>query len=431
MDVQTNSWIFQDTTTIGNGTTFKSGRNNQITIYITGDSLSRTILFEGCDGESTPNWFPITAVKLSDLTSATSTTGNNEAWTIDLAQWVGIRCRISAIVGGTVKITGRVVEVENSLIQKSDVILAGSQTKLLAQALNQVVTKGTNYYLTGDVTNYKNKTVQIFSTADGYCGLEINLNNQWRSLSSSQNIIYQDSFVGVDGDALASAWEVTKVGTYTDATTYAKIYGNKMRMNIAGTAGVPKVQAVINKPIYLSREYVIKFVLDETLFTAASASREFKVGITPTKPTTGGTEVGGLTNSKTLLNIYGADAYRTGGVKILDIDTPSDAQEYTIILTATKLKIYRGTTLLCEFADTYDQTQYYVWFQGMVHYTAGPFTFTIDDVMVYNRDVTAKVLAGIPYVKTITDAIAGNMRVNFMADFGADAVVDIAIIGQG
>lgn len=307
----------------------------------------------------------------------------------------------------------------------------GSPARLIAESLSQAVTKGTSSYLTGDVSNYTNKTVQVYSTADGYCGIEVYLNGQWRSLSSSQNIIYQDAFTGADGDALSSNWEVTKVGTYTDADTYAKIYGNKMRMNVAGTAGIPKVQAVINKPIYLSREYVIKFEVDETLFTAASASREFRVGITPTKPTTGGTEVGGLTNSKMLLNIYGADAYRTGGVKILDIDTPSDAQEYTIIINATKMMIYRGTTLLCEYADTYDQTQYYVWFQGMVYYAAGPLTFTIDDVMVYNRDVTAKVLAGIPYVKTISDAIVGNMRVNFMADFGADAVADIAIIGQG
>jgi hypothetical protein len=313
---------------------------------------------------------------------------------------------------------------------KPDIEIVGNKAVLVASALDQAVTKGTNKYLTGDVTNYKNKTVQIYSSADGYCGIEVYLNGQWRSLSSSQNIIYQDDFTGDDGDTLDATWEETKVGAYTDAETYAKIYGNKMRMNIAGSAGIPKVQAVINKPIYLSREYVIKFVIDETLFTAASASREFRMGITPTKPTTG-TEVGSITNSKVLFDIHGADLYRTGGVKILDIDTPSDAQEYTIILTATKLKIYRGTTLLCEFADTYDQTQYYVWFQGMVHYTAGPLTFTIDDVMVYNRDVTAKVLAGIPYVKTITDAIAGNMRVNFMADFGADAVVDIAIIGQG
>lgn len=152
MQISTNTWLFQNATTTGNGNIFKSGRNDQITIYITGDSTSRTILFEGCDAESTPNWFPIPAVKLSDLTSATSTTGNNEVWVIDMAQWVGVRCRISAIAGGTVKITGRVVEVGNSLIKNKDVQIIGNKS---GKQASDTITRpnDTTAYSTGDVVS--------------------------------------------------------------------------------------------------------------------------------------------------------------------------------------------------------------------------------------------------------------------------------------
>ncbi len=40
MNVQTNNWVFQDTTTTGDGLEYKSGRNDQITVYITGSSSS-------------------------------------------------------------------------------------------------------------------------------------------------------------------------------------------------------------------------------------------------------------------------------------------------------------------------------------------------------------------------------------------------------
>lgn len=396
-------------------------------------SISGTYVFS-------PSTRTVTIAGLDELTMDNllyieDVTANKVLWSFDGTVWAPGGSIDGLVVTLDCSMTGLsstdTLNIYVDIDESSSILVEGTKSVVLAEALNQSVLKGTNNYLSADVTRYKNKTVQIYSSADGYCGLEVSLNNQWRSLSSSQNIIYQDAFTGNDGDALASAWEVTKTGTYTDATTYALIYGNKMKLNIAGTAGIPKVQALVNKPIYLSREYVIKFTLDETLFTSAVASREFHMGITPTKPTTGGTEVGGLTNSKILLYLYNGDIFRTGSVKILDNDSPSASQEYTIIINATKLKIYRGTTLLCEYADTYDQTQYYVWFQGMVNYAAGPLGFTIDNFLLYNRDVTSKVLANTLYTKTISDAIVGNMRVNFLADFGADATADIRIIGQG
>lgn len=114
MDIQTNSWVFQDTTTTGNGNVFKSGRNDQLTIYISGDSTSREVHIEGCDSDD--NWYSVPALKLPEMTIASVVTENNTAYSINLANYVGIRCRVSAINGGTVRITGRVVDMGASLI---------------------------------------------------------------------------------------------------------------------------------------------------------------------------------------------------------------------------------------------------------------------------------------------------------------------------
>jgi len=136
MNVQTNSWIFQDNvTTTGNGVTFKTGRNNQMAVYII-SSANYTVHFEGCDGSSTPNWFPIPAVKLPELTIATSVTGNaNQVFVIDLAHFAGVRCRVSAVSGGTLKITGRVVDVGASLITNIPTNLNATITTPIQTAL--------------------------------------------------------------------------------------------------------------------------------------------------------------------------------------------------------------------------------------------------------------------------------------------------------
>ncbi len=136
MNVYSNSWIFQDNvTTTGNGVTFKTGRNNQMAVYII-SSANYTVHFEGCDGSSTPNWFPIPAVKLPELTIATSVTGNaNQVFVIDLAHFAGVRCRVSAISGGTLKITGRVVDVGASLITNIPTNLNATITTPIQTAL--------------------------------------------------------------------------------------------------------------------------------------------------------------------------------------------------------------------------------------------------------------------------------------------------------
>lgn len=114
MNIQTNTWVFQNSaTTTGNGTSFQTGRNNQMTVYVIG-SGSFTVVFEGSDSESTPNWYAIPAVKLLDLT-VVSSTSTNGAYVIDLAHFVSVRCRISSITG-TVKVVGRIVDVGSTLL---------------------------------------------------------------------------------------------------------------------------------------------------------------------------------------------------------------------------------------------------------------------------------------------------------------------------
>ena len=69
---------------------------------------------EGCDSDD--NWYSVPALKLPEMTIASVVTENNTAYSINLANYVGIRCRVSAINGGTVRITGRVVDMGASLI---------------------------------------------------------------------------------------------------------------------------------------------------------------------------------------------------------------------------------------------------------------------------------------------------------------------------
>lgn len=105
-----NNFIFQDSaSSISIGNIYSPNTEDQITIFITGTSISRTINFEGSDGEG--NWFPALAVKLPDMTMASSTTGINEVWVLDTSNFVKYRINIVAISGGTVRITGKIVNM--------------------------------------------------------------------------------------------------------------------------------------------------------------------------------------------------------------------------------------------------------------------------------------------------------------------------------
>lgn len=189
MNIQTNSWIFQDTTTIGNGKVFKSGRNDQLTIYITNTANSFTVEFEGCDGETTPNWYPIPAVKFPELTTAIST-NTSGVYVINLANWIGVRCRVSAISGGTVKITGRVVDVGASLITNIPTTMNATITTPIQTAL-----------LHGTSTNNGTTATLVDSTKN----LELNSLNNRTIKFTVDNTEYIRNITSSVGDTIGFA----------------------------------------------------------------------------------------------------------------------------------------------------------------------------------------------------------------------------------
>jgi len=106
------------------GEIFYSSTGDNVTIYISGNSTSRTILFQGCDESG--NWYSIQGVRLSDFTKATSTTGTAEVWNFDMTYWVGIRMNVTAVAGGTVNIIGKVVDSGHALAVSTTTSKVGS-----------------------------------------------------------------------------------------------------------------------------------------------------------------------------------------------------------------------------------------------------------------------------------------------------------------
>jgi hypothetical protein len=94
-----------DARAAGNGTAFSVGGYSVLTFEISGTSTSRTIIFEGAGASGI--FQAIQAVKLSDFSLATQTTGNSELWQVDVEGLHQFRARVSAVAGGGVTIKGR------------------------------------------------------------------------------------------------------------------------------------------------------------------------------------------------------------------------------------------------------------------------------------------------------------------------------------
>lgn len=106
MIVNNERFVFQDKETSASvGTDMISEKCDHVTLYITGTATSSLVLFEGSDKDG--NWYASPAIRLSDLSCSSQTTGINEAWTIDLSNWFSVRTNISSISGGYITITGR------------------------------------------------------------------------------------------------------------------------------------------------------------------------------------------------------------------------------------------------------------------------------------------------------------------------------------
>ena len=112
MAIRTIHTFQSEATAIGNGTEYMINFNHEgeliIVLDITGTTTSRTIIFE-CAGENGV-YSNIIGYKMSDVTLASQTTGNNELWQFDLTGLSKFRARISAIVDGNVTIKGKVID---------------------------------------------------------------------------------------------------------------------------------------------------------------------------------------------------------------------------------------------------------------------------------------------------------------------------------
>jgi hypothetical protein len=77
---------------------------NIITLEITSTG-NATVVFEGSIGNG--NFYPLQAIRLSDFSNATGTTGSNlgELWTLDISALVHFRVRVTS-VSGTVSVNG-------------------------------------------------------------------------------------------------------------------------------------------------------------------------------------------------------------------------------------------------------------------------------------------------------------------------------------
>ena len=92
------------------GARLKVKHYNTVTFGISGTSSSRTVAFKGVDANGDEK--TIMCVKLSDFTTASSTTGTGaaEIWQVDVTGLEKFFTDLTAVAGGNVTIKGRVVE---------------------------------------------------------------------------------------------------------------------------------------------------------------------------------------------------------------------------------------------------------------------------------------------------------------------------------
>ena len=87
------------------GDLFFCGDYKTLTVEIYGSSSTRTIDFVSTLFSGNP--IPLWGVKVSDGTTANTTTGNNEAWQFDIQGLENVYFDLTAVDGGDVTITGR------------------------------------------------------------------------------------------------------------------------------------------------------------------------------------------------------------------------------------------------------------------------------------------------------------------------------------
>jgi hypothetical protein len=86
---------------------YEVGKYRTLTIEVYGTSASRTVNFSSIGYSGAV--YPLTGVRLSDLSVATSTTGTGEIWTFEVAGLDFIKIDVVSIAGGNVSVKGRFV----------------------------------------------------------------------------------------------------------------------------------------------------------------------------------------------------------------------------------------------------------------------------------------------------------------------------------
>jgi hypothetical protein len=94
-------------TAAADGNSFPVGRYRTLTVEIYGTSATRTVAFMGVGPSGAA--YAISGVKLSDLTTGTTTTGTGELWQFDITGLSQVIMDLTAVAGGNVTVKGKAV----------------------------------------------------------------------------------------------------------------------------------------------------------------------------------------------------------------------------------------------------------------------------------------------------------------------------------
>jgi hypothetical protein len=100
--------VFHDAATaVSTGLSLDVYRLRTLTIEVSGTSATRTVAFKGIGPSGTA--YAIAGVKLSDLTTGSTTTGTGELWQFDITGLTQVIMDLTAVAGGNVTVKGKAV----------------------------------------------------------------------------------------------------------------------------------------------------------------------------------------------------------------------------------------------------------------------------------------------------------------------------------
>jgi hypothetical protein len=102
------NFVFQNAATAtGNGNLLRVNKGDIVTLEIYGTATSGTVLFEALMPSGA--YYSIRGIRLSDYTIANQSIALGELWELNAENFIAIRARISAISGGYISVTSKVV----------------------------------------------------------------------------------------------------------------------------------------------------------------------------------------------------------------------------------------------------------------------------------------------------------------------------------